>query len=1197
LELLMETSRFIAQAKFCLSEVAHAPLSEEQLKDKAIQLAELMLSEAWRIETSEEKKRRQELAKMMSDPTGKSFVTSMSDQCFRSQNPKRVANQIDYLLKKFGIPSFLSWNKRVQLKAFCCLSSLFPDKMVALTRHMLRKESSSMIKPEAKILQHLRIRKQEGVRVNINHVGEAILGEKEAEKRLETYLQDLANPMIECISVKISSLYSQINLLGWHDTLHILETKLKRLYRAAKENLYTLPNGTKIHKLVTLDMEEYREVHLTVELFKNVLNDAEFYDYVAGIVLQSYLPDAFLFQQVLTVWALQRTVSGGAPIKIRLVKGANLAMEKVEASLHQWKPAPYQTKKEVDANFKRMLNYGCDLERSKAVQLGVGSHNLFDIAYAMVLKSQRHLGNAISFEMLEGMADSMRQVVQHLSGTMLLYCPTTSEANFQNAFAYLVRRMDENTAPENFLRCMFDLKAGSEEWKKQSALFSESLLEVPSLSYLPRRQQNRFFLSETADYHSPFENEPDTDWSLPQNRHWIEGIIREWKNKKIEKIPLALGKETTTELEFEKGVDPSTLSVIYEYAVAGDAELEIALEQSIKGFKKWSKKSVKERLLLLDKVAVEMRHKRGDLIGAMVADTAKTIPEADVEVSEAIDFVCYYRRNMEQFHFIEDLNLSPKGAVAVLPPWNFPCSIPTSGIVAALAAGNSVIFKPAPEAVLVGWVLVQIFWEAGVDKQTLQFFPCRDEPVATRLIQDARIAAVVLTGGTNTAKYLLSQRPGLDLLAETGGKNAMIISSMADRDLAVKDLVQSAFGYAGQKCSACSLAIVEKEVYEDADFKKQLRDAVLSLKTGSAWNASTRINPLIRPAGEALLRGLTTLDEGETWLVEPKQDEHHPHLWSPGVKIGVKKGSFFHQTELFGPVLGVMCANNLKEAIELANSTPYGLTSGIHTLDEREQQFWEKHIVAGNCYINRTITGAIVRRQPFGGCKESSFGRGAKAGGPNYVLQFLHAEQKELPKHTEALSSWAEFDEGLLQKSWSAAEVDLWKASLGSYAFYWAHHFSKREDPSFVLGQNNFFFYKSHLDQVMRIQQKDQTIDFLRATAAALISHAYLEVSLPKEHFVHISKALELKRLNKLILTIETDEELIQRIENQKIKRIRWLSSPSDEAREILSRTACNTIISPVLANGRLELLNYLREVSLSKDYHRYGYIPYNKII
>jgi len=501
--------------------------------------------------------------------------------------------------------------------------------------------------------------------------------------------------------------------------------------------------------------------------------------------------------------------------------------------------------------------------------------------------------------------------------------------------------------------------------------------------------------------------------------------------------------------------------------------------------------------------------------------------------------------------------------------------------------------RPTPyvdKTVYVGWMLAKICWEAGVNKEVLQFIVCEDEPTGSQLVKDNRIASVVLTGATSTAKLMLRLRPGLDLVAETGGKNALIITSMSDRDLAVKDLVHSSFGHAGQKCSACSLAICEAEVYDDPHFREMLKDAAASLRVGSVWSLSTRINPMIRNPNPTLLRSLTTLEEGEEWLLEPKEDPDNPNLWSPGIKLGVREGGFTHQNELFGPVLALMRADNLAHAVNIANGTPYGLTSGIHSLDEREQNYWIDHIEAGNCYINRSTTGAIVQRQPFGGCKESSFGPGAKAGGPNYVMQMMKAEQFFLPKEREPVSEDVEMLNSVVEKlSLTTEQKQLWEASVESYAYYWNRCFSKEHDPSLVLGQDNLLCYLPHKQLELRADDNSSPLDTLRVIAAAITCGTHLQISGSADAL----KSLRQQRLfdnTPLIRDVEeTETQFIERVRKKEVKRVRFFAAPRGALQLALAEASVNVIVAPVLANGRVELCHYLREMSLSVDYHRYG--------
>lgn len=1136
----MDKTPFLANARKIIESAKGKKLSVDERCKMAIELTQSMLKESLQQQTDSEKKSQEQLAKMMADPIGKVFTTSMTDQCFRSRSSRRVIDQLVFLLKRFGIPKYLSPIKRMELGSVKWVGKAVPQLVVPLFKRELRQETMAVILPgeKDKLRKHILKRNSEGVRVNLNHLGEAILGEKEAKKRLDVYLDDLTKPEVECISVKISTICSQINLLAWEETIAILEERLSKLYRAAIKNPFKGKDGVPVPKFVYLDMEEYRDLHLTVALFEKILSNPEFFTYTAGIVLQSYLPDSHLLQKELTAWAMVRVASGGAPIKIRIVKGANLSMEKVEASMRGWEQAPYTSKADVDANFKRMVQFGTLPKHANAVKIGVASHNLFDIAYAMLLRVENEVESSVGFEMLEGMADHIRRVVQALTSEMLLYCPSATEEEFVNAVAYLMRRLDENTAPNNFLRHLFDMTQGTKAWDSQVAGFSYSCKMANDVEIGPRRKQNRLKEPQKLDPKSPFQNEADTDWSLQQNRNWALEILSEWSKKKIEMIHLMIGgKLCTSKCPIGIGIDPSSPNEEYfRYQQADISLIDVALETASRNQTKWSSTPVAERARLMKNIAHELKKNRGELIGAMVANTGKIISEADAEVSEAIDFAEYYSRNMEEWDALENVQWKPKGTILVAPPWNFPCAIPLGGIVASLVTGNCVLFKPSPEAVLVGWTLVNICWRAGISNEILQFIPCQDEPVGSELIKDPRLNGVVLTGATSTAKMMLKLRPGLDLLAETGGKNMIVITNMSDRDLAIREVIHSAFSHSGQKCSACSIAVCLPEVYDDPHFRDQLRDAAESLTVGSQWNLSSRINPLIREPGPTLRRGLTVLDEGEEWVLKPKQDPNNSQLWSPGIKWGVKPGSFTHQNEMFGPVLGVIRADNLNHAMEIVNGTSYGLTSGIQSLDEREQKYWADNVEAGNLYVNRGITGAIVRRQPFGGCKESSFGPGYKAGGPNYLLGLMVPVEKTADKDT--------------------------------YQQNWSEFFDHDHDQSQILGQDNILQYIPQTKMGFRIQSSDNPQDIQKVLAAAKTCGTVLEVSDCKE---------------------ETEEQFIRRLSLGKIRRLRLISEPSDELKKALAESACNVIQTPVVSNGRIELTHYLREVSISVDYHRYG--------
>jgi RHH-type proline utilization regulon transcriptional repressor/proline dehydrogenase/delta 1-pyrroline-5-carboxylate dehydrogenase len=535
-----------------------------------------------------------------------------------------------------------------------------------------------------------------------------------------------------------------------------------------------------------------------------------------------------------------------------------------------------------------------------------------------------------------------------------------------------------------------------------------------------------------------------------------------------------------------------------------------------------------------------------------------------------------------EFYAYEDIAWESCGVALVLPPWNFPCSIPVGCIAAALMAGNTVVFKPAPQTVWIGYEVAKCFWDAGVPKEVLQFITGDDEEVGSTLVQHPDTGVICLTGSNETAKRIYELNPGVEIIGETGGKNSLIVTALADRDLSISDIVRSAFSHSGQKCSALSLLILDNEVYKDPSFFKQLYDATKSLAVGSSFDPRTKVGPLIDEPQDKLLRGLTTLDEGEEWLIKPRPDSRNNHLWSPGIKLGVKEGSFTHQTELFGPMLGVMRAKNLEHALLIANGTAYGLTAGLHSLDPKEQHLWFQKIKAGNCYINRGITGAIVERQPFGGTKESSFGRGHKAGGPNYLTQFMVGRQIDLPKEREQIPQ-------KLQPLLSLAppsDQKILQRSLENYAYYWTHYFSHKHDPQKIIGQDNFLIYRPHRLGVCRMENGDALLDLLRVIGACMITSTPLEVSLPKEVYTILSNQA---RLLGCTLHVEDQGAFLERFKKGFKQRLRLLSPMGPKLKQVVAKTLATVVDDPVLVNGRFELLHYLQEVALSFDYHRYG--------
>lgn len=1168
-----------------LKQLKGREISDEEVAELAVGLAAEILNAANRGQKFSERYQGWKMSRMMRDPMGKTLTLALADQVFRPPTDARSASQFRYLTDEYGIPTYLPVHEQIAMRLGAAASVLAPDVVMPAITAKMRSESDGVILPseDVTLTPHLRKRRKQGTRMNINQLGEAILGEEEAGHRMQQVIARLQSPDCEYISVKISAIFSQINLVAYDATLERIKERLRTLYRTAMEHAFAREDGSVSPKFVNLDMEEYRDLHLTCDAFKQVLDEQEFMGMKAGIVLQAYLPDSFEVQKDLTGWARQRVANGGAPIKIRIVKGANLAMEQVEASLHDWEQAPYHTKADVDANYKRMVHYGCAPENAKAVQLGVASHNLFELAYAMLLRAGYGVEEYVEFEMLEGMANHQARAVRDAVGGLLLYAPVVRKEDFHSAIAYLVRRLDENTAEENFLHDLFGMKVGSASWNRQKEMFLAACRRRNGVSTVPNRTQDRSAERHVLDLGKPFHNEADTDWSLRHNMRWVLEKIEAFKSHAPATVPVQIAGEETITGRLEVGRDPSRPGVeAYRYSLADAAGVDRALQCAAGAQPAWQARPPGERARLIKQVAVEIANARGDIIPVMVMDGGKSAPEADAEISEAIDFANYYADSLQAPGFFDGTSLRALGTIVVTPPWNFPFAIPCGGILAALMAGNTVIIKPAPEAVLTAWEMVRLLWKAGIPKQAVQFVPCPDNEIGRGLVADPRTSGVILTGAYETGRMFQGWKPGMNLFAETSGKNSLIITAAADPDQAVKDLVKSAFGHAGQKCSAASLAIIEADVYDNPNFMRQLRDAAASLKVGSAWDPASVVTPVIRDPDRNLKRAQTTLDDNEQWLLEPQMVDGNPCLWSPGIKLGVDPGSWYRRTECFGPVLGLIRVSSLEQAIRVQNDSCFGLTGGIHSLDAREIAQWRDQVEVGNAYINRSITGAIVRRQPFGGWKNSCFGPGAKAGGPNYVAILGEWRQDRLPEMRGAIRP--EVGRLLAKLTQHLPEsADALAAAAGSYAHWWKLEFSREHDPSQLHGENNHFRYRPHRRILFRaVGMRDEEIGYVLLAAATC--GVALDIS--------VERATPLLAGVGHAVIEETEAALIKRLPacGKHYGSLRAVG-PSAALQRAANDAALQTIRSVPLANGRLELLGYLREQSVSETTHRYGNI------
>lgn len=1121
--------------------------------------------------TKTEKEEQHMYGTMVTTPSDKKFIVRMLDETSQVRDTQKLARRVKDLIDQYGIPHFLNKTDHAlfwMYQKFAYLP-LFNWVAVPIIKWRLRRDTSRVIINAARpnLTNHLATRFKEDIGQNVNLLGEVVLGNGEADKRYYSYLEALKEPDINYISVKISGIYAQTHALNYKECYPELIRRMSELYQAAIDNPYTTPEGVTRPKFINLDMEEYKDAHLTMKLFKEVLSLPQFKNYEAGIVVQAYLPDAWDFQSELLEFAHKRVAEGGSPIKMRIVKGCNLDMENIVSDLRGWPNPVRSNKTEVDANYLHIIERGLKPENAKVLHIGMASHNLFTISYAYLLTEMYHTPkDCFCFEMLEGMANHVWRAQKKLGNHVILYTPVVKKEHFLNAISYLVRRMDENTAPDNFLTHSFSLKPDTKEWKELEQQFIDAYNMKDNITHTPTRTQDRNKPYVGQEPQDEMINEPDTDFDRFCNQEWVEKIFAKWKSngqmtgeksawgdwKPGDVLPTQIGNELVYNDDKVKYFDRSQEGdvLVCEMSRADKAQAEKILQIAEADAGGWRNTTIEERHRIMYKAANILGEMRGDLNGSMCAITGKTIEEADVEVSEGIDYCRFYTTTMKKFAALDDIEMKAKGTVLVLSPWNFPCAIPCGGVVAALASGNTCILKPATVAAPVAWLFAKAFWEAGVPKEALQVVITNRE--ATPLLTSSPVVKhIILTGGTETAQSIAHANPRKPLSAETGGKNVMILSAKGDRDHAIMNACRSAFGNAGQKCSACSLLLVERSVYDNPEFFEKLTDCASSLKVGGVWNAGNIVGPMITNKNEKLEQAFK-LEPGERWLIAPEFVDEKKYIMKPTVKVDVKPESFTFRTELFAPLLAVAPYDTLEQAVELVNGLDYGLTSGLQSLDEQEQRYWKNHIQAGNLYINRGITGAVVNRQPFGGMKLSAFGPGLKAGGPNYCAQFMTITDK------------------------AGSTTDYKK----SYADWYEKEFKHaRNIQPKIRGEQNVFRYLPLNSMILRLFG-DETLEQVQMVQlAAKTVGTPLTISADADHpLVKDLKDVKIEGITAFCNSMKQFE------------RVRTISKNIPD--EVFQAAAfCDKYIAQAapVRNGRIELAHYIKEQSISNEYHRYG--------
>lgn len=830
---------------------------------------------------------------------------------------------------------------------------------------------------------------KDGRTFSIDLLGEACVSEPEADRYRDQCLQALETlatstaswpgmPQLEHdhlgaiprvnLSVKLSALYSQLDPIDPEGAYRATAARLCPLLELAKS----------IPASITFDMEQAELKDLTLSIFMRLLSEEPYRDYpYAGIAIQAYLKDTEADLRRLLAWVRTRRT----PIGIRLVKGAYWDSEMVRYQQRGWPVPVFESKVETDANYERLTRM--ILDHIQLLRPAFGTHNLRSLAHAEALaQALRIPPEAYEYQMIFGMAEPFQHAVVASGRRLRLYTPV---GELIPGMAYLVRRLLENTSNESFLR---------KEYSEHEPL--DRLLSPPVVTPSPK-EENRTVASSGR-----FRNEPHTDFSQASARTAMQQAIETVRGRFGPTFAVGIGGHRPSGAEMVCRNPSRPDEIIGRVMTASEADVARAVQQATASRHEWRALGGERRADLLIKATALMRRRRFELAAWEIFETGKPWREADADVAEAIDFLEYYAREMTRLARprrlgqepgeLNEVLYDPRGVAVVIAPWNFPLAIPTGMVSAALVTGNTVLFKPSERSSITGILLVRLLYEAGIPATALQVLPGGPE-IGHALTEHPDVDLIAFTGskqvGLNILKTSADVAPGRysvkRVIAEMGGKNAIIIDETADLDEAVLGVVQSFTGYQGQKCSACSRAIVHDSIYDV--FLRRLSDAVMSLHVGPPEDPGTRIGPMIDARALAKVKEYIEIGKREGRLVLARDVSGPGYFVGPAIFAEIERRHRLAQEEIFGPVLAVMRARSFDESLALANESCYALTGGVYSRSPAHIDAARRLFDVGNLYINRPITGALVARQPFGGHRLS--GIGAKTGGEDYLLQFL----------------------------------------------------------------------------------------------------------------------------------------------------------------------------------------------------------------
>jgi RHH-type proline utilization regulon transcriptional repressor/proline dehydrogenase/delta 1-pyrroline-5-carboxylate dehydrogenase len=1160
------------------------------------------------------------LTEVLRDPRGLDFARDFADRVVRPEDDRAAASALDSLSRR--TPALLPWHLRAAISFGGGFGPLAPKPIMPVARRALRHMVGHLLvdAPPEKLTQALAALRGDGVRLDLTAWGPVVSGPTRAERRVAAVRALVERPDVERVTTTVRELVGPTSPWAFDETSDLAESRLGPLVELAAST------GTHL----TLGVDRHADVDLTIDVFTRLLDRPGLESVTAGIVVQSYVPEALDSLRLITDWARDRVDRGGAPISVRLVKGGSRRDEIVDARLHDWPVVTFEAKHETDASHLRLVEFALRPENAAVARVGLAGHDVFDLAHAVTVARHHGTDHLLDVEMWLGSSPGLAEVVRAELGSIVLLAPVIGPRDFDSAVRHLVGRLDALADPEGFLSSTLDVDHEA-AFAREARRHDRAVATVAELPSVPRRRRDRSGpLDEGPDHVVDFVAEADTDPSLDGNRRWARGVLGRARRSVA-------------------GVETADAAPVLGVASSGggaldDGALEAMATRASAAGAAWGGQDPETRAELLDLAGRELALRRSRLVEVSVSESGSTLSEADHEVGAAVDSAHRLAVLTRDLATVDTAEHRPPRLTVVVPDLVTPVASTVEGVLAAFGAGSAVVVLLPPSRRRAVAVVAEALWAVGVPDSLLALVVADDPEHERALLTHPVVDRVVAHAPLETAVGLRDVRPDLDLAVRTRGVTSIVVTPSADLELAAADVVASVVDHAGRGHGALDLVLAVGSVGHGETFRRLLREAFEAVVVGPADAVATVMGPLASAPTGLELDVLTVLGPGESWLLEPRPLDETGALCSPGVRDGVDPRGAFASSPHGVPVVGLVTVESLAEAVAVQNAESGGDVAGLHSLDVDEIDEWLHTVRAGDLVVGGPTTGARVRRRPTGGWGRRTIGRGLKPGGPNALIG--QGAWRHLPHEPRPSLRLHDVSEGVTRlvdaarPTLSFEQFDSLRTAVESDQRAWESEFGLARDVTGLVVERNVLRYRPH-PVTVRLSSGADPAALVRVVAAGARAGSTLTISsavpLPAG-LVHLWRASS-SPVRVRDAVVESDEAFVARAAAGALQgtaaeaagpdvldllaeaaggerastdegrvddsrpapspeavaayrglRVRTIGGdPAALARALQGSPDVTIFADEVTEEGRIELLPFVREQSVSLTAHRYG--------